>query len=117
MEWCPGHRFDHRRCVKKLFPGLTSAVVLRRPSRRQTFLRRPPSWIPSFEGVADARVPIVLYNSASGQFVKASYFGPLPDDVCFPIVENINATGTAANQGGTYFNRYVVQHLVTVELV
>ena len=100
--------------MKILFPGLDSAVILRGRSRQLSKIRRPPDWGPSFIGSADARTPVLLYLTKSLELRQAEYFGPLPDVVCFAIVENLNGTGTNILQGGTYFNRYVVEHLVNV---
>jgi len=100
--------------VKKLFPGVDGGVILRQLSKRTTKIPGPATYGPSFIGVADARTPVIIYARDDGQLLQYEYFGPMLDVLCFAIVENMNGTGTNLLQGASYFNRYVVSHLINV---
>lgn len=100
--------------MKKLFAGVAGGVILRQLSKRTTKIPGPATYGVDFIGVADARTPCITFAREDGQFLRYEFFGPMSDVLCFAIVENMNGTGTNLLQGASYFNRYVVAHLINV---
>lgn len=116
MEWCPGHRVCDRHTVKKLFPGLNSAVILRSPAKRRTARTGPPSWIATFEPPTVPDTVVLLYVTKSGDGRLAKFYTPAPADFVFSVADRL-AGGTLypGIRSGWLFNEQVVSHLVTVE--
>lgn len=100
--------------MKKAFPGFDGSVIVRAPSKWTSLEVGPASYNVTITGPLDASVPAILYFRADGHFLLYEYFGPMPHALAAIITENMNGTGTNFLQGASYFNKYVVQHLIAV---
>lgn len=103
--------------MKKLFPGLDSAAIIRGRSRHRTFLRRPPEWAP-FAGPTPPFTEVnIFYQVKSGQDRVARFYGAGPTEFVEEVANRIDGAGFGIPWGGTFFNASVVTHLRTIEAI
>lgn len=101
--------------MKKLFPGLNSAVIIRRPATRRTAKRGPIELVPDWDPPSAPTVLQAIYVTKSGDGRVARFVGPWSSAQIFSLADRL-AYGTfyPGIRGGWLLNEQVVGYLYDV---
>lgn len=98
--------------MKKLFPGLDSAVIIRSPAKRRTAKVGPPTFVATWDPPTVPDKLWLIYSVKSGQFRLATFYSGQPAGFILNVADRL-AGGTLFQglRGGWLFNEQVVSHL------